>query len=552
MVLSGHSLVPWKSAESLSQHGSPLTQPRTVLTTNTIFKDYDPVTGNKIINQKYMIIREIGRGVHGKVKLAQCLDTQELVAIKIVDKRLRKRQMSHAFLRPSQQQVPTSIDEENERKIRREIAILKKCAHPHVVQLKEIMEDPKATKSIWVSPLVFRPWLISLLTVLEYMDGGEIEWRDENEDPILGLEDARGIFRDVVSGLDYLHYQGVIHRDIKPANLLYSKDHVVKISDFGVSYFNKVLAGDEASVNASQRSDQVDRELAETAGTPAFFAPELCWAGDSRQDYRHRITRAIDVWALGVTLYCFVFGRCPFLAATEYELFEVIPTQPLLFPHAIDSDLKDLLERLLDKDPQKRITLEQVKHHPWVLQDLARPDAWLDEADPRRYQAVCVTDEEVSHAYTMMDRLRKSIHKLSNSFSHLTHNLTRRRAKSTSQPHHPKRSFHTQPPLIETPMNGPVGGSRSIATLTSSPAYPAPTDPCHPLNRSEPHLQDHPPYFDPHSSNDDDLDDTTSDDAQDRPDYQRHNSTASSMSGLVISSRHRQSPPPPLPIAQDR
>lgn len=86
MVLAGHSLVPWKSAESLRQLQRPSnpssTLPSPVVTTNTIFKDYDPVTGNKIINSKYMIIRELGRGVHGKVKLAQSLDTGGLVVRK--------------------------------------------------------------------------------------------------------------------------------------------------------------------------------------------------------------------------------------------------------------------------------------------------------------------------------------------------------------------------------------------------------------------------------------------------------------------------------------
>lgn len=231
---------------------------------------------------------------------------------------------------------------------------------------------------------------------LEYMEGGEIEWRDENEMPVLSLDETRAVFRDVVSGLDYLHYQGIIHRDIKPANLLLSADHVVKISDFGVSYFNELLAGDE-SVAMAHKSDEnchrIDRELAETAGTPAFFAPELCSAGDAplsptfdgngiengngqvaentQQQHHHhhrpRITKAIDVWALGVTLYCLVFGRCPFTAATEFELFDVIPNEPLKFPDPeeigfdIPENLKDLLQRLLTKNPEERITLEEVK-----------------------------------------------------------------------------------------------------------------------------------------------------------------------------------------------
>ena len=79
---------------------------------------------------------------------------------------------------------------------------------------------------------------------------------------------------------------------------------------------------------------------------------------------RPPITKAIDIWALGVTLYCFIFGRCPFIADTEFELFfNVIPKQPLEFPKniPISDDLRDLLMKLLEKDPNKRITLEEVK-----------------------------------------------------------------------------------------------------------------------------------------------------------------------------------------------
>lgn len=137
-----------------------------------------------------------------------------------------------------------------------------------------------------------------------------------------------------------MHALDIIHRDIKPANLLISQDGVAKISDFGVS----------TTID--------DKELSETAGTPAFFAPELCCTDAHK---RPRITKSIDVWALGVTLYCFIFGQCPFTAATEFELFDVIPTQPLSFPYQIDNNLKDLLQKLLTKNPDERITLDQVK-----------------------------------------------------------------------------------------------------------------------------------------------------------------------------------------------
>ncbi|KAL0079301.1 kinase-like domain-containing protein [Phycomyces blakesleeanus] len=401
-----------------------------------------------------MILQEIGRGVHGKVKLARDTNTGECVAIKIVDKRNRKRQLGHS-LRP--------VEGESEHKVRREIAILKKCVHPHVVRLLEVMDDPASRK---------------IYMVLENMKGGELIWKDE-DGPRLSIERVKSIFRDVVSGLDYLHYQGIIHRDIKPANLLLTEDQVVKISDFGVSYFNQHLAGKPLS-NLPDR--QMDRELAETAGTPAFFAPELCSTtcdtdngednisnsnsngngnGNGGDDLSNvRITKAIDVWALGVTLYCLLFGKCPFMAATEFELFDAIPVQPLTFPaNFADQDCKDLLLGLLTKNPDARMTLDQVKVHPWVISDLAYPIIWWQEADPRQYKTVEVTDDDVNQAVTIMARLRNTFNKMSSSFTHLTNSITRRRSKSVS---------HSQAPLF-LPSTPPWSGHEPFTQQTNWP-----------------------------------------------------------------------------------
>ncbi|CEG76733.1 Putative CAMKK/ELM protein kinase [Rhizopus microsporus] len=338
-------LQQWKPAEPASSNKKSLIkwfyffrstpEHLPVRVSNIAYKDYDPGTGNKILNN-YMILREIGRGMHGKVKLAQDLDTGELVAIKVVDKQSRKRQLGYGPLRKSR-------DTDGEQRVRREIAILQKCVHPHVVRLQEVIDDYSSKK---------------IYMVLEYMEGGEIVWRTPDDEPALSVSQARQIFRDLVSGLDYIHYQGIIHRDIKPSNLLYTKDNrSVKISDFGVSYFNERLAGPNAHYD-----DNIEKDLEETAGTPAFFAPELC-----SPQHLWKITKAIDVWAAGVTLYCLLYGQCPFTAASEYELFEVILNTPLVFPDATQvgfetsDDLKDLLSKLLEKDPEKRITLDQVK-----------------------------------------------------------------------------------------------------------------------------------------------------------------------------------------------
>jgi [calcium/calmodulin-dependent protein kinase] kinase len=151
--------------------------------------------------------------------------------------------------------------------------------------------------------------------------------------PCFTLDDARKAFRDTVLGLEYLHYEGIIHRDIKPANLLWTKDHRVKISDFGVSYFGRPLREGEAEENISEADAtdfDDDLELAKTVGTPAFFAPELCYTDlDVEQP---KVTDQIDVWSLGITLYCLIYARIPFLADDEYQLFRCIAKEDVYIP----------------------------------------------------------------------------------------------------------------------------------------------------------------------------------------------------------------------------
>lgn len=262
--------------------------------TSYVNLDYDPVSGRTTLNT-YEVIKELGRGQHGKVKLGRDLTSGEYVAIKVVDRMGKPKLGKYAQLRkdPSDRNV-------HEEAVKREIAILKKCEHPHIVKLLEVMDDAKSRK---------------IFMVLEYCEGGELEWQKEDGSPSMSMDEARQVFRDVLLGLEYLHFQGIIHRDIKPANLLLCHKQV-KISDFGVSF-----------TSAGDTTDEI--ELAKTAGTPAFFAPELCQNNPGKGNC---VTNKIDIWALGVTLYCLLFGKVPFSADSEYELFEVICRDEVTFP----------------------------------------------------------------------------------------------------------------------------------------------------------------------------------------------------------------------------
>lgn len=283
----------------------------------------------------------------------------------------------------------------------------------------------------------------------------QAQWPEEDEEflyaPCLTLSQALEAFRDTVLGLEYLHYQGIIHRDIKPANLLWTKDHRVKISDFGVSYLGRPIREDEnkeeiEEADAANLDEAI--ELAKTVGTPAFYAPELCdpelFDVEKNPD-RPQINGQIDVWALGVTLYGMIFGRLPFYDVNEFAMYEKIARQEVFIPSKrlkavedgtneskninnrlddvleydiVDDELRDLLKRLLHKQPTKRITLKEVKHHPWVLQGIKNQTAWIDETDPSLQsegKKIEVSSQEVSEAViplTIVDRIKSGIRRL--------------------------------------------------------------------------------------------------------------------------------------------
>lgn len=358
-------------ASSVTHFGEPVKE------THHVKVEYDPVTRKRVLNT-YEIVKDLGAGQHGKVKLARDLKTGKFVAIKIVDRQNKSHSIERLTKRSASQ----------EDKIRKEIAIMKKCNHPHVVKLLEVLDAENSRK---------------IYMVLEYLERGEIKWQQLPEDlsgaqePLLSLEDTKSAFRDVVCGLEYLHHQNIIHRDIKPSNLLVDRDGNVKISDFGVSF--------AANLNGNDN----EFELAKTAGTPAFLAPELCQISPNSNNLK--VTHKIDIWALGVTLYCLLFGCLPFTAESEYKLFDVINNDPLKFPDMskwIDaeplsyndfSQAKDLLNKMLAKDPSKRIDIDEIKAHKFYLNGLTEASKlYYEEACWKKDMKIDVSNKEMDEA----------------------------------------------------------------------------------------------------------------------------------------------------------
>ena len=211
--------------------------------------------------------------------------------------------------------------------IREEIAIMKKLDHPNLVSLIEVLDDPRED---------------SLYMVMEMCKKGVVMkvGLDERADPYPD-EKCRCWFRDLVLGIEYLHAQGIVHRDIKPDNCLITDDDVLKVVDFGVSeMFEK------------------DSEMltAKSAGSPAFLPPELCVVkhGDISG-------KAADIWSMGVTLYCLKYGRIPFERAGIFDLYGAIRDEVPALDGESDRNFQDLMNRILEKDPAKRIKMSKLR-----------------------------------------------------------------------------------------------------------------------------------------------------------------------------------------------
>ncbi|XP_065170074.1 calcium/calmodulin-dependent protein kinase kinase 1 isoform X2 [Atheta coriaria] len=316
------------------------------------------------LNQ-YKLKDSIGQGSYGIVKLAYNEEDDTHYAMKILSKKKLLKKAGMFGRMPPKKEGRKADATSPLQRVYTEIAVLKKLDHPNVVKLVEVLDDPVEDH---------------LYLVFELLERGQV--LDVPTDKPLSEDDAWAYFRDVVLGIEYLHYQRIIHRDIKPANLLLSEIGRIQIADLGVC----------------NEFDGTDAFLSSTAGTPAFIAPEA--VGDQRAGFSGK---AADIWSMGITLFAFVYGHVPFYDENIVGLYSKIRHQPVEFPPlpTVSESLKDLIRKMLVKDPNKRITLSEIKMDPWVTKDGASP--LPSEED--NCHLVEVTDEDVARVITSIPKL---------------------------------------------------------------------------------------------------------------------------------------------------
>ncbi|XP_043250505.1 serine/threonine-protein kinase mph1 [Colletes gigas] len=342
-----------------SPQGSPRNRRRPLRESRRV--SIDNRQGALQLNQ-YKLLDNIGQGSFGIVKLVYNEEDETHYAMKILSKRkLMKKAGIFGRMAPGRKGAANPLA-----KVYREIALLKKLDHPNVVKLVEVLDDPDEDNLYLVFELVQKGEILQIPT-----------------DRPLDEETARKNFRDVVMGVEYLHYQRIVHRDIKPSNLLVDSDGRIKIADLGVS----------AELRASGEL------LSGPAGTPAFAAPETTTPG------AHYSGTLCDVWSMGVTLYSLVTGKVPWDGAGSIiGVQAAIRTEPIKFPEkpALSDDLCDLISKMVAKNPVDRISLPDIKTHVWLTNHGAEP--LPSEVDNCRLP-VTVTDEEVERVVTRIPKL---------------------------------------------------------------------------------------------------------------------------------------------------
>ncbi|RZC93214.1 hypothetical protein C5167_029191 [Papaver somniferum] len=277
-----------------------------------VLKDITPLTSHRTkISDKYVLGRELGRGEFGVTYLCTDRETKEALACKSISKK----------------KLRTAIDVED---VRREVSIMSSLPdHINIVRLKATYEDNEAVH-----------------LVMELCEGGELFDRIVARGHY-SERAAANVARTVAEVVKMCHEHGVMHRDLKPENFLFAnkrENAALKAIDFGLSVFFRP-----------------GERFSEIVGSPYYMAPEVL-----KRNYGPEV----DIWSAGVILYILLCGVPPFWAETEQGVAHAILRGVIDFkrdpwPKVSDS-AKSLVKQMLEPDPKKRLTAQQVLEHSWL------------------------------------------------------------------------------------------------------------------------------------------------------------------------------------------
>ncbi|KAL5539111.1 hypothetical protein UlMin_043805 [Ulmus minor] len=296
----------------------------------------DP-TGREI-ELKYELGRELGRGEFGITYLCTDKENGDTFACKSISKK----------------KLRTAVDIDD---VRREVEIMKHMPkHPNIVSLKDTYEDDNAVQ-----------------IVMELCEGGELFDRIVARGHYTERA-AAAVTKTIVEVVQVCHKHGVMHRDLKPENFLFANKKEtapLKAIDFGLSVFFKP-----------------GEIFTEIVGSPYYMAPEVL-----KRNYGPEV----DVWSAGVILYILLCGVPPFWAETEQGVAQAIIRSVIDFKRdpwpKVSDNAKDLVKKMLDPDPKRRLTAQEVLDHPWLQNAKRAPNISLGETVKARLKQFSVMNK---------------------------------------------------------------------------------------------------------------------------------------------------------------
>ncbi len=210
--------------------------------------------------------------------------------------------------------------------IESEIKIMKKLKHKNIVQLFEAIYDEYN----------------NVYLVMEYCDYGNLSSFLKGKP--LKEKYVKNFMKQIASSTKYLLSYNIIHRDIKPQNIMMIDKETIKLTDFG---FAKIFNSDE------------DKMAQTICGSPIYMAPEIIKCNN--------YSIKTDLWSIGIILYEMSIGKPPYKARTHIELIHKIDTEPIYVPMALftSNECRQLIYKLLQKNPDKRITWDEFFNHKW-------------------------------------------------------------------------------------------------------------------------------------------------------------------------------------------
>jgi serine/threonine protein kinase len=323
--------------------GQELEEPEKRKGKHHVFAGKEPVRPSLSIRRigDYDLVRTLGSGSTGKVYLAIHRQTHEKLAVKVVPRN---------NLDPSKKNSKETR-QSREKRIFREAAMLNLIEHQHIVNLRDFL----ITTDYFCLFFEF----VEGVQLLDYiiMHGKLKETR------------ARAFFRQILSAVDYCHRNSIVHRDLKIENIMVDeKNGRCKLLDFGLSNFYNP-----------------DECLKTFCGSVYFAAPELLCG-------RLYTGPEVDVWSLGVILFTLVTGRVPFEDKNIAALHEKIKSCRYNIPDHLSPGCKELLSKMICRDPGQRATMDDVIFHSWVNEAYGEVPAYLS---PERFPIDNVDDRIV-------------------------------------------------------------------------------------------------------------------------------------------------------------